>query len=188
MTDTKILNRMIDFAPSIIARYGKARARCIVSTAIGCDVLDHFGITADPFPVLVQIVNSAFVAAQRRGADPVTAIARGGHILTIDPDRHTDPDGWPGHLMIHVPRCQVLIDLDFQQFDRPRQSIHADAAEVLPWPTGTTSRTFQDPSGAQLLIEATTDFTFVRSGDWHDRSKRAAIVAEVIRAITKNRL
>jgi len=186
MTDSKILNRLIDFAPVIIHQHAAVRARCIAATAVGLDVLHVFGIMADPFPVLVELHNAAFVAARRRGADVVTAVARGGHILVTSPE--STADGWPGHLMIHVPRHQTLIDLDFQQFRRPHEHIKADAAEVLHWPTGTTSRTFQDPTGAQLIVEATTDHTYRAARDWYDVDRRAPIVTAVVRAILKNRI
>jgi hypothetical protein len=186
VTDSKVLNRLMDFAPRIIAAYSSAPTRCIGATAVGCEVLQHFGIVAAPFPVLVEVVNAAWVAAQRRGADPVTAIARGGHVLLINPD--PGAAGWSGHLMIHVPSQHTLIDLDFQQFGRPHERIDAAPAEVFAWPSGTTTRTFQDATGARITIQATTDDTYTRARDWYDVDRRAPMRAAIIRAITKNRL
>ena len=91
--------------------------------------------------------------------------------------------------MIHLLQLQVLIDLDFQQFGRPREGITADPAEVLPWPTGTTTRQYLNPiNRSRLTIAATDDYTFRAARDWYDIERRRPAVAAVIRAITKNRL
>ena len=185
MTGSKVIGRLMEFAPAILAAGTRVPARCIAATAVGCDVLRAFDIEAEPYPVLVEVANAAFVAAQARGADPVTAIARGGHILVIG--EHI-PGGWPGHLVIHLPAHGVLVDLDFQQFRRASQSIAAAPAEMLPWPSGTTSRAFVNPDGARLAIEATNDRTYERSPDWSDLNRRRPLVQELIRAIRKNRL
>lgn len=189
MTPGKVIERLVLFAPPVIAAYATERSRCVMATAIGVDVLHAFGIDAEPYPVRVEVRNGAFVAAQRRGADVVTAIARGGHLLLTD-DRPTDPDSryWAGHLMIHVPAQAALLDLDFQQFGRPQHGIAACDAELFAWPTGTTAREFAGPNGARLTIEATDDRGFEVGGDWADRSRRVLLVDAVTRAIRKNRV
>jgi len=185
VTDSKIVSRLMVYAPELLAATTRVRARCIAATALGCDVLHAFDIQAEPFPVVVELANRAFLAAQARGADEVTAIARGGHVMLVG---DSGPDGWGGHLMIRLPRYHALIDLDFQQFDRPRQQIEAPPAELFPWPDGTTSRAFTGAHGARLSIASTGDRTFERSPDWWDVARRAPIVAAVCRAIRKNRL
>jgi hypothetical protein len=186
MTDSKVIERMREFAPPILAAYTRVHARCIAATAVGCDALCAFDIEAEPYPVAIEIANRAFLDAKARGADPVTAVARGGHILVMN--HEPVPGGWPGHLMIQLPAHGLLLDLDFRQFGRPAQRIAAAPAEVFPWPAGTTARSFEIPDGARLAIQATGDRTFERSPDWYDRNRRGPMVAELIRAIRKNRL
>lgn len=187
MTATKVLERLMLYAPPILAATTRTRARCIAATALGCDVLHAFDIQAEPYPVIVSLANAAYVAAEKRGADPVTAIARGGHLMIVG-DEGREPNAWPGHLVIRLPQWRALIDLDFQQFGRPKQNIHVDAAEVLPWPAGTTSRRFRGPDGAELVITASEDDRWQRSPDWCDEARRAPMVAALCRAIRKNRL
>lgn len=186
MTSSKVIDRIREFGPPIIAAYTRVHARCIAATAMGCDVLRAFDIRAEPYPVAIEIANRAFVEAKARGADPVTAIARGGHVLVMNPD--PVPNGWPGHLMIHLPTMGLLLDLDFRQFRRVQQDIAAAPAELFPWPAGTTARTFENPDGARLVIQATDDRSFERSPDWTDTGRRRQAVAELARAIRKNRL
>ena len=189
MTPSKVIERLALFAPPVIAAYATERARCVIATAVGVDVLHAFGVDAEPYPVRVEVRNGAFEAARRRGADPVTAIARGGHLLVTD-DRPLDPASrfWAGHLMIHLPAQAGLLDLDFQQFARPQHAIAASDAEWFAWPTGTHGREFAGPSGARLVIEATGDRGFEVGGDWADPRRRAPLVDAVTRAIRKNRV
>jgi hypothetical protein len=186
MTETKVIERLIKFGPPILAAGTRVPARCIAATALGCAVLRAFDIQAEPYPVVIEIVNRAFVQAHARGADDVTAVARGGHVLTIS--REPVPGGWCGHLMIHLPTRAVLIDLDFQQFRRLEQDIAAAPAEVFPWPAGTSSRAYTNAHGARLAIEATADRTFERSPDWYDANRRRPLAEMLTRAIRKNRL
>jgi len=186
MTESKVIDRLREFAPAIIAAGTRVPNRCIAATAVGCGVLEAFDIDARPFPVLVEIANRAFVEARARGADDVTAIARGGHVMTIS--RVPVLNGWCGHLMIHVPAHALLMDLDFQQFRRLEQQIAAAPAELFPWPAGTTSRAYTNGDGARIAIEATADRLWERSPDWSDLTRRRPMVTELIRAIRKNRL
>ncbi len=186
VTETKAIDRLMAFAPAIIAAGTRVPNRCIAATAVGCGVLEAFDIEARPFPVLVEIANRAFIEARARGADDVTAIARGGHILVIN--REPVPNGWCGHLMIHLPAHALLMDLDFQQFRREAQQIAAAPAELFPWPAGTTARTYTNRDGARIVIQATDDRTFEASPDWRDLNRRRPMVGELVRAIRKNRL
>jgi hypothetical protein len=186
VTETKVIERLRAFAPAIIAAGTRVPNRCIAATAVGCGVLEAFEIEARPFPVLVEIANRAFVEARARGADDVTAIARGGHLMLIS--REPVLNGWCGHLMIHVPTHGLLIDLDFQQFRRLEQDIAAAPAELFPWPAGTTSRAYTNLDGARMAIQATDDRTWEGSPDWSDLNRRRPMVTALIRAIRKNRL
>jgi hypothetical protein len=185
MTETKVIERLMTFAPAIIEAGTRVPNRCIAATAIGCAVLEAFGVKARPFPVLVEIANRAFVEAKARGADEVTAVARGGHVLMIS--REPVPNGWCGHLVIHLPAHALLMDLDFQQFRREAQQIAAAPAELFPWPIGTTSRAYTNPDGARMAIQATADRTWEASPDWSNPGRHEAMVCELVRAIRKNR-
>lgn len=185
MTESKVIERLMAFAPAMIAASTREPRRCIAATAIGCAVLEAFDVKARPFPVLIEIANRAFVEAKARGADEVTAVARGGHVMVIS--REPVPNGWCGHLMIHLPAHALLMDLDFQQFRRQEQEIAAAPAELFPWPIGTTSRVYTNPDGARLAIQATADRTWQASPDWTKADRRESTVRELVRAIRKNR-
>ena len=152
-------------------------------------MLHAFGVDVAPYPVRVELRNGAFEAARRRGADPVTAIARGGHLLVTD-DRPLDPASkfWAGHLMIDLP-AQRVCSISIFSSSRARQSgIAAHEAECFAWPSGTNGREFAGPHGARIVIEATGDRGFEIGGDWADPSRRAPLVDAVTRAIRKNRI
>ena len=190
MTRSKVIDRLVTFGPPVIARWARTRARCILATAIGLDVLAAFEIAAEPWPVALTLANGIYLARIAAGEHPAMAVTRGGHVMqTADQEEYDRRLGqWSGHLVIHVPAAEALIDLDLQQLARPERGIVLPAAVVLAWPAGTRRREYALPGGGQLAVLATGDRTFTGGRDWTDAAKRAPLVEQVVRAIRAGHL
>jgi hypothetical protein len=186
VTPDKVINRLMEFAPSLIGDKVRVHARCILATKIGIDVLAAFDIKADPCPVRIVMANRRYVRALEDGASPVTAIATGGHLM-VTSDHPNTAQAWSGHLMIHVPAKQVLLDLDFRQFSRPAHGINLPETALFEWPTGTVTRECRN-NQVQLAITRTEDDDFRTGADWQGQPQTTAIVRAVIRSIKANRV
>ena len=109
------------------------RASCIASTRIGIDVLEYFGIKAEPVSLFLIILNDEAMkmlteeektmqdvkeATEKRGlGEP-----GGPWTMGIGADVENG-DGWAGHLMIGLPEDQVLLDLSIDQASRPHKNL-----------------------------------------------------------------
>jgi hypothetical protein len=184
VTRAKTLERLIRYAPPILERAAKTRARCILATAVGLDVLRAFDIPAAPLAVHVVLANRAYLRALDRGASIAGAIVCGGHVLETAPPDYTDRDAnmWAGHLVICTHGA--LVDLDLQQMQRPQHGLELPAAAQFPWRDGLRAREFPI-AGAVIRYEVLDDRTYEQSGDWYLPHRRAPIVGDVCRAIRK---
>jgi len=98
---------------------------CIVSTAIGIDVLTKFGILAEPLPVQVMIFNKPFIdRIGQTGVLPTGDELKswtkedGSYSIGIGVDGHSKHGKWDGHLVI-VAEKRYLVDLSIDQANRP---------------------------------------------------------------------
>ena len=184
MTQSKVLDRLVRYAPPILARAAAARHRCILATAVGLDVLAVFDVPAAPLAVLVDLVNQRYLDARAAGFSAASAIATGGHVITTAPPEYTDVPGnaWAGHLVICTHGG--LIDLDLQQFRRPAFGLELPAAAQFAWRDGLRAREFEVPGG-RLRYEVVDDRSYEQSKDWYLPHRRAPIVGDVCRAIRK---
>lgn len=168
MTGSKVIDRLLKFTPAVVDPAGPA---CILTTAIGIDVLAAFGIRAEPFSCRVRIVNE-------------------GRCIDIGHPDATGP-GWTGHLMIQVPARDVLIDLDLKHYRRPapHRLILPDNG-VFAWPAGSTLRRYELPGQhGGMEIQATPENNgYVQARDWWAKDKRAPFVSTLVRAIRKGRI
>jgi len=145
MTVTKILTRLVRYAPPALQARAKPGPRCVLATRIGLDVLARFGLDAEPRLVVCEAANAAYLQWVEDGAPggDVGQLARGAWLVSNDPlKRRAGGDGlprqgppvaspWDGHLVLRLR--DLLIDLDAQQFARPTHGIVPPAAVVLPW-------------------------------------------------------
>jgi len=185
MTVSKVLERLLAFAPPLIAASVRVPARCVFATAVGIDVLRRFGIDAHPQAVILRIASARYVAAVQRGATPVVAVARGGHLMEIAPSDRVREGHWGGHLVIALPHA--LLDLDHQQFSRPTVGLQLPPATLIPWPPDARAQVFQY-NGHALRIALTEDETFRQAPDWIRVAARQPVVDRVVHAVRRGAL
>ncbi len=181
-----ILDVLIEVAPPIIALHAKPErpGRCILATAVGCEVCRHFGIAAAPLSVDLQIYNAAAVDWIKAGQPDGVAgyAARGAWVIVIDSEnRQPTVVGWPGHLVVETDGG--FLDLDLQQFQRPERQI------VLPPAAGFQTDPARRPwsytiNGATLLYAPRReDRSFRTTPDWRRTATRSVAAGLAIRAI-----
>lgn len=197
MTTTKLLARLAAVAPAIIAANAKPGARCVFATRIGVDVLAAFGKSATPIPVLVDVANRAYFAWATAGGPggPDEFRRRGCWVLSNDyPPADVPIAGqpseavpipvasqWRGHLVFVVGG--TLVDLDAQQFARPRHGMTPPPAIVAPWDGGVAGIEFPWGGVRYRPWPADRPLTDYRTaGDWTG-GPWVDIVAAVVRAI-----
>lgn len=189
METKEVIRRLLKYARPEILKEFRADS-CIVSTAIGLDVLTAFGVLAEPFAVRTTIFNEAFV----------NRIEGGSPWPKGDEVRHwTDEDGsysvgigvgtqqpnkWAGHLCILAEK-RYLIDLSIDQATRPLYNmefkpmcvevedtfIHAVAPKVFKY------------GPCVMRIEAISSLGYVTSPDWTFVGRRKKIVEHTIRLL-----
>jgi hypothetical protein len=141
--DQAVLDALVRHARPIIREYFSADS-CIASTRIGLDVLEFFGLHGQPMPVMLAVWNAdALALIERVGIDQA-----GPQILAQPLDQtggpwtvgigarpegnDTRPGGWNGHLVIGLPRHDVLVDLSVDQASRPLKNIHLQPLWTQP--------------------------------------------------------
>jgi hypothetical protein len=153
-----------------------ARANsCILTTHVGLEVLDRFGIKARPQPVIAEAFN-AVAARLRFGVDPPTPLQdwpdeawsvgiSGTGVIA------QESQTWDGHLVIVVrnpDRLRTLIDLTADQMDRPAKNINIGGPVFTDLPKVWTPR---DPTYT-MLTPADPQATVIgyrplaQAGDW----------------------
>jgi hypothetical protein len=184
MTPTKVVNRLMEFGPVVIRANARQGNHCVLATRIGIDVLQEFGIHAEPAAVRLTIVNAtmrAYLNARPEPtatltADEVQAIhATGAWALDVGDGRAVG-DGWNGHLMIHLPKAQQLLDLNFSQFNRHDKDIRVSDAALFPWPTGRT-KGYWTKGGLGISVHLQPENTGYMTGpDWNSARVRDIVV------------
>jgi len=202
MRPSKVIRRLVELAPPTIAPFMRCHGYCVAATRLGIDTLARFDIAAEPLPVTVRAINPAgvrwFDEGCPGGADEYHR--RGGYMVSNDPaggvflppTRPVIGPTWDGHLVVHVPTCDVMLDLDARQLARPERGLEVPSALCLPWdesaghcelhlPTGTvvTYYTRRDPLTGRL------DNAFVNAKDW--RRDVTELVDRLERAVRRGR-
>lgn len=163
MTPTKVLNRLVAALPSTVAPFMRTHARCVATTRIGIDTLARFGIEAGPLSIDLRVFNAAQWIRDGAPGGDAEMRARGGYQLSnvrdgapsLPPTREHVGRSWDGHLVVHVPRCRCLLDLDMRQLARPEFAIELPDAMVIPW-TGTVQECVS-PTGVVVIYETRRD-------------------------------
>ena len=194
MTPSKVIKRLVEFGPSVIAPHTKIASHCVLATRIGIDVLARFAVLAVPQAVRVQAINKIMrdaLAVEQLGHDPdwqAIAIAGVYMIDTGGPGKgDVDPEtkNWRGHLVISVPTLGCLVDLNTGAMSRPRKGIVMPPAVSMEF-HAPESR-YELPLGAQVVYGLDDDMQWQRARDWTDRDRLADIVDQLTRAIRKGR-
>jgi hypothetical protein len=199
MTKGKVIERLLHWAPQLFAAMPLVRARCILTTRVAIDVLARFGIVAEPRPVICQVSNQAYEEWKCFCADHPDATAAGAPpsawavIAGLPPEgRELGPKDWAGHLVAFVPARSLLIDLDFQQFARPRLGAPVPPAFAEVWPADrpSTGRILAPAPGQPALFvryeRNDENDAFLAAPDWNsDRDYVRAATDAIERAIRK---
>ncbi len=203
MTTTKILTRLVYYAPPVLHERANPGGRCVLATRLGIDVLARFGLHAEPHVVVAEIANAAYIQWIEDGAPggDQEQLARGAWLVSNDPAKRRPHGGhelpaqvpppkapWDGHLVLVVRDRQrdLLVDLDVQQFARPTRGIVPPPALVLPWNGDLTGSEFRQGGGACAYRPWPADqpiADFRTAPDWQ-RDLRD-IVDPLVRAVRK---
>lgn len=160
------------------------RDSCLASTRIGIEFLRHFGYTARPLAVRVEIANAEMLRCQAEGIPDDQALEQGAWVVGIDGSDVIEGSGWDGHLVFTVEG--YVMDLSLDQASRPAKGIELSPllAEIPPhWP--------QKPMGWMMngSLVAYQEFgrtsRFRQTNDWRRESAWAPIVGKLVRNFKK---
>lgn len=195
MTRTKILRRVVQYAPRIISQWARYNGRCVLATRVGYDVLRACGIEAEPIAVIIDVANAPYFAWAAHGGTRDEFRASGCWLISNDPVTPMDelppqvprpPRGTNQHLVLHVPAVAALVDLDLRQMARPQHQILPPDAIMLPWDGAETGQAWgwgavrYRPWPADVVAP---DWRAVK--DW--RGPHAGVTDALIRAVRKGR-
>lgn len=167
---------------------------CIVSTAIGIDVLTAFGILAEPLPIKTSIFNTPYVKRIESGSEfpnRETLIRWGqedGSYSVGIGYGENQPNKWAGHLVI-LAENQWLIDLSIDQANRPAYNmVFAPIAVEIDdsFLKGKTPRIVKQDD-CVIRMEAIGDRGFLISPDWTFKSRRSFLVAKIVQKIKESK-
>ena len=199
MTTKATLDKLVEVAPELISAMA-VQGHCVMATSIGQMVLHELGISADPYPVQLTIVNHAWIAWQEAGQSGGQAeqLRRGAYIITNRPDwhgasfkviEHAKP--WDGHLVLRVPDNgqDWLVDLDLGSYNRPMHKIRLPLGVVAPLTNGMVGGTFED-RGCRTYLEyrplsAPYAHDYQRARDWTARTRFIHLVDTLVREIQR---
>lgn len=163
---------------------------CIVSTAIGIDVLTYFGILAEPLPIKMSMFNAPYVKRIDSGGEfPNREILirwgkeDGSYSVGIGYGEN-QPNKWAGHLVILVENSW-LIDLSIDQANRPAYNMMFSpiAVEIdQDFLLGKTPRIVKE-NDCVIRMETIRDRGFLSSPDWAFKDRRSYLVNKIIQKI-----
>lgn len=192
MDPKEILHRLLVCGRPEILKEFRADS-CIGSTAIGLDVLTHFGVLAEPLPVKLSIFNAPYVKRIENGSDwPNREILvrwgeeDGSYSVGIGFGAQ-EKNKWAGHLVLLVEN-KWLADLSIDQANRPKYNMTFNpyAAEVdADFLAGKVPRIIKE-NGCVIRIELIKDRGFLSSPDWMFANRRKPLVDRIIQKIKEN--
>jgi hypothetical protein len=185
-----IAERLVEVAPPIIASWTDTPSRCIAATAIGLEVFRHFGVSARPIALELQLFSptvTAWILANHERGPLDWQQAPKGTVLVIGPESgKLSADGYNGHLVVGIDGW--LVDLDARQFNRPEHGLELPAAVMIPadrpngdgWICGVGN-------GCLFSFRPIDDASWRTAPDWTERRwkwyGKGGAVAEIIRAM-----
>ncbi len=197
MTTSKAVSRLMAASIEVFKLHPHlAPNRCILATAVGLDVLKHFGLLARPLSVKVAVLSPAWVRWHQAGRPNLTLMELadlGVWALTCgfppDPGMTLGAsvpgnNAWNGHLLIEVPAVKQLVDLNTGQFSRPAKDILFPAVMAWDWNGQVVSREFGH--GMAIRIEPKRDdVSYTAAVDWWNVDRRRPIVDEIVKLVRK---
>jgi hypothetical protein len=186
MRRTKAIDRLAAVGPAVLDAWSKPGiGRCILSTAVGLDVLAALGFEAEPWPVEVEIANAAYARLVPH-VDLFAARVAGAWAVTVGRSTPAGGPGWNGHLVIRPTGADLIVDLDAGQFSRPAHGIAVPPALIVPWLREMAGVEGVQPGGVRVRYTRDAANTGYREApDWRLVERRRPIVAEIVRLIRK---
>lgn len=200
MTRTKILRRLSEVAPVLIAKIAKPGPHCVLSCAVGQMVLQRFGLEATPFPAEVSVANQEWIdwstddfnggaeEQMRLGAYLLTNRPQwdGGTLPSLNP---TTSKPWDGHLALRL--ADTLIDLDLASFARPTKGIVLPAVMVAPIVDDRVVGSYHHGDRATMVqyapLVAPYADDYQSSRDWVARDRYADVVAGIVKRMKESK-
>lgn len=186
----EVLDALAAVAWPILRSYFRADC-CIAASRVGVQVLQRFGIAAQPTVVLAIAGNASYerwFAGGEQGDPPDDA-----RVVLIDAKTER-PNGYPAHLILtgKARGDHFLLDLSAPQFHRPDKQIHLPAALYCDLPEPFQAGTVRLPEDGFIAYERYASETltpFEQSPDWYIRPHHRPIfetaVAEMVAAVVE---
>lgn len=166
---------------------------CIAATAIAIDVVKHYGMKAEPFPVTLQVWNPASrkkinELGRLPTPDEKSWQDEGGWSVGVGFGIHREsPQKWPGHLVALVDD-EILLDLSVDQANRPQHNIQLGAGG------GFVPNFEKFYSGEECHVTESCDCLLIyeaklgesryeQSPDWTLRQRRQRVILATIQEI-----
>lgn len=170
---------------------------CIAAARVTLDVLNFFGLPAEPIVVEVVLINQALRALRERlGRMPSLQEQQ-----TLDPtcwgvgvgQEDTEGPGWAGHLVTLVspaPEYSVLLDPTLDQADRPHKQIIAPPVVLCAVGPEFLAGTHELAGEIQLGGKAAyhrrlTYEPYETSPDWYDPHRYDGCILRLIHLLEK---
>jgi len=153
---------------------------CVAAARIFIDVAGYFGLAARPAPVWLTVVNAEYLKLMEAGEDAFTAA-----VLDLDalsPQAAKKPGGpWRvdighpetpgdlviGHVVVHLPATDLLIDLSIDQAARPHKNIVDLPMIFFGDPVSDVG--YSLPDGGGMLYRAVPEHRYLQSPNWKRR-------------------
>jgi hypothetical protein len=188
-TTEAVLQGLLKYARPEILKEFRADS-CIASTAVGLDILMHYGILAEPFPVRTLIFNEPFASRLENGQGwPTGQQVRvwteedGSYSVGIGVGTQ-QPNKWAGHLVILVEK-RLLLDLSIDQATRPQYNMLLEplCVEVDEQFFSGSPKVFRAGQCVVRVDALLGNEGYTSSPDWLFAGRRRKIVANTLRLI-----
>lgn len=187
-----VIDGLLQYARPEILKEFRADS-CIASSAIGIDVLSHFGFISEPFPVQTIIFNQKMADKVEKFGMPQNGlpdawVAEGAWSVGVGFGAEiAKPGKWQaGHLNI-LAENRYLIDLSIDQATRPQYQIDMTpfCIEVSDdFIQRNQARVFKY-NDCFLRIVPFSNHDYSSSPDWCSKLRRANVVRRTIEKIEK---
>lgn len=188
-TTEAVLQGLLKYARPEILKEFRADS-CIASTAVGLDILMHYGILAEPFPVRTLIFNEPFTSRLENGQGwPTGQQVRvwteedGSYSVGIGVGTQ-QPNKWAGYLAILVEK-RLLLDLSIDQATRPQYNMMLEplCVEIDEQFISGSPKVFKAGQCVVRVDALLGNEGYTSSPDWLFAGRRRKIVANTLRLI-----
>ena len=181
----KIIDKLLDIArPEILKEFSVDS--CIISTAIGIEVLSRFGVIAEPLPVRTVVFNKPFADRIKRGENPYKSdLAEwtkqdNSYSLGIGYG-FPQPNKWAGHLVILAEK-KYLIDLSIDQANRPQYDISLEPyCMVINHEDLSKKPIYFETRSCVVGIELLSNNGYLASPDWIFATRRSKTIKNILK-------